>query len=90
MMVTSKNFELIKFERERRCDLRDGLTSQRILLVTPGDDHDDDDDDEDDDNDDDDDDHDDGDHDHDWQKNLLWKSKKDATLDQADTSYPSK
>ena len=52
--------------------------------------HDDDDDDEDDDNDDDDDDHDDGDHDHDWQKNLLWKSKKDATLDQADTSYPSK
>ena len=48
MMVTSKNFELIKFERERRCDLRDGLTGQRILLVTPGDDHDDDDDDHDD------------------------------------------
>ena len=76
MMVTNKNFELIKFERERRCDLRDGLTGQRILLVTPGDDHDDDDydhddDDDDHDDDDDDDDHDDGDHDHDWQKKIV-------------------
>ena len=58
MMIMSKKFELIKFERERRFDLKDGLTGQRMLLMssTPDHHHTHDDDDDDDDNDDDDDD----------------------------------
>ena len=47
-MIMSKKVELIKFEREGRCDLKDRLTGQRILLVlsVPDHHHDDDDDDD--------------------------------------------
>ena len=57
--MMSKNSELIKFERERRCDLKDGLTGQRMLLMPSTPDH------HNDDNDDDDSDCDDGDDDDD-------------------------
>ena len=39
MMIMSKKVELIKFEREGRCDLKDRLTGQRILLVPSIPDH---------------------------------------------------